>query len=297
MRSHPAEYELITPAGLDAVLRLMADEPGVWTPVAGGTEIMVQFSAGRLAPRRFVSVWGLPELRRMDENNGVLTIGGGCTFAQLRAHPAVQRHLPMLAKAASWTGSIANQNRATLAGNIVNASPAADSPPALLAYGAEVELISAAGTRRMPYAEFHLGYKKTALAANELLLAVHLPVGFEGWFQHARKTGARNAQAISKICVAAMGRLQGGRIAEVRIGMGAVAPTPLRLRQTEDILTGARIDTTWIDAPLIAEARRALVSEIAPIDDIRSTAEYRRMVAANLLEEFLRVFAASGLGA
>jgi CO/xanthine dehydrogenase FAD-binding subunit len=288
MRSHPAEYELVTPQSLHAALLVLADDPGRWTPVAGGTEIMVQFGAGRLNAHYLVNIWGLSELRQITETAETLIIGGGCTFSQLRVHPTLAKHFPLLAQAASWTGSIANQNRATIAGNIVNASPAADSPPALLAYDAELELISAHGTRRIAYADFHLGYKKTALVPGELLLSIHLQKRFDKWFSYARKTGARNAQAISKICIAAAGKLHGDRVVSIHIGMGAVAPVPLRLRNVEQVLTGMLLtDAT------IAQARRALAGEITPIDDIRSSADYRRQVAANLLEDFLRGFAAS----
>ncbi len=126
--------------------------------------------------------------------------------------------------AARWTGGIANQNRGTIGGNIVNASPAADSLPALLVYEAELILVSVRGERRLPYAGFHTGYKKTQLAADELIQAVCLPRRFSGYFTYARKVGARNAQAISKVCIAALGRLAGGVVEDVRIAMGSVAP-------------------------------------------------------------------------
>lgn len=287
MRSYPADYELVSPGNLDAVLHLMHEEPGQWTPIAGGTEIMVQFGAGRLAARKLVNIGNFPELREIVESDAALSVGGGCTFSQIHADARVQRHFPMLARCASWTGSIANQNRGTLAGNLANASPAADSPPALFAYGAEIELISVSGTRRLLYEQFHLGYKKTALAPDELIYRIHLPKNFAGMLSFVRKVGTRNAQAISKICVAAMARLEAGSFRELRIGMGSVAPAPMRLRETEQALLGRAID----DAS-IAEARSALLREIAPIDDIRSTAEYRRLVAANLIEEMLRTFAA-----
>lgn len=289
MRSYPADYELVSPGNLDAVLHLMRDEAGQWTPLAGGTEIMVQFGAGRLAARNLVNIGSLPELREIVETDAALSIGGGCTFSQIRADARVQQHFPMLARCASWTGSIANQNRATLAGNIANASPAADSPPALFAYGAEIELISAGGTRPLPYEHFHLGYKKTAIAPDELIYRVHLSKKFAGALSFVRKVGTRNAQAISKICVAATARLEAGSFRELRIGMGSIAPAPVRLTGTEQALLGRDID-----AASIADARTALLREIAPIDDIRSTAEYRRLVAANLIEEMLHTFAAAG---
>ncbi len=291
MRCDPTEYEMVSPGSLAGVLQLMDREPGQWLPVAGATEVMVLFSAGKLGARRLVNLWNLPELREIHEDADSLTLGGGCTFSQIRSCEAVQRHFPLLAQAASWTGSIANQNRATLAGNLANASPAADSPPALLAYDAELEVISARGQRRMAYVDFHLGYKRTALEPGELILSVTLKKHFASYFSYGRKTGARNAQAISKVCIAGVGRMREGRIEDVRIGIGAVAPTPLRLTQVEDFIRGKQIR-----AGVIVEARRVLNESIAPIDDIRSVAEYRRFVAANLLDEFLRGLADSGEG-
>ncbi len=289
MRSHPAEYEMVSPGSLEGVLRLMHDEPGKWLPVAGATEVMVMFSAGKLSARRFVNLWNLPELREIHEDAESLTLGGGCTFSQIRNCAAVSRHFPLLAQAASWTGSIANQNRATLAGNLANASPAADSPPALLAYEAELELVSARGTRQMAYSDFHLGYKRTALDPGELIRGIKLKKHYDGYFSYGRKTGARNAQAISKVCLAGVGLLREGQVEDVRIGLGAVAPTPIRVVEVERLLRGKQIGDE-----VVAEARRLLNEAIAPIDDIRSVAEYRRFVAGNLLEEFLRALAASG---
>lgn len=288
MRAHPAEYEFVSPDSLAGVLNILACEPGEWLPIAGGTEVMVQFSAGRLAARRLVNIWNIAELRQIVETASSLTIGGGCTFTQLREHPGVRKHFPILAQAGSWLGGIANQNRATIAGNIVNASPAADSPPALLAYDAELELISVSGTRKITYTDFHLGYKKTSLLPGELLLAIHLPKRFASWFSYTQKTGARNAQAIAKVSIAGVGKLRDDRVEGLQIGMGAVAPTPIRLRKIEEAL---------LEAPLtdknIANARHILAREIAPIDDIRSSREYRGCVAANLLEDFLCRLAAS----
>jgi OHCU decarboxylase len=282
---------MISPGSLGHVLQLIHEQPGEWLPVAGATEVMVLFSAGKLAARRLVNLWGLPELCEIQEDAETLTIGAGCAFSRIRECGAVKRHFPLLAQAASWTGGIANQNRATIAGNLANASPAADSPPALLAYDADLELISARGNRWVPYREFHLGYKKTALQRDELILSVRLKKHFDGYLSYGRKTGARNAQAISKVCMAGVGRVQCGRVEDIRIGMGAVAPVPLRLTAVEAVLQGARITEKTV-----TEARQALDAAISPIDDIRSLAEYRRFVAGNLLEEFLRKLAASGEG-
>lgn len=291
MRAVPAQYELVAPASLAAVLQLMAAEPGVWTPIAGGTELMVQFGAGRLQARKLVSIFDLPELRAIQMSAAWLTIGAGCTYTDIRKHSDITSEFPLLAKAAGWTGGIANQNRGTLGGNIVNGSPAADSPPALLAYGAELELISARGVRRLPYANFHTGYKTSVLAPDELVLAIHLPRNFQSHFHYSRKVGPRTAQAISKIAIACIGLLRDGKVADIRIGLASMLHAPMRCPGTEAALGGRRLDDVIIQA-----ARAALAAEVAPLDDIRSTARYRAHVAGNLLEEFLRGLQASEHG-
>jgi len=283
MRARPAEYELVAPGSLSAVLELLAKEPGAWLPIAGGTDVMVQYAAGKLAARQLVSIWNLAELRGVHATPQEIIIGAGCTYTDLRSNPLVFENFPLLCSAARWTGGIANQNRGTLGGNIVNASPAADSLPALLVYDADLLLIAARGTRRAPYADFHLSYRKTRLAPDELILAICLKPQFSEYYAHARKVGARNAQAISKVCLAALGKLDNGVIEDVRLALGSVAPIPLRLRETEKLLKGQRLD-----ANSIAAAKAAAAAEIRPIDDIRSTARYRAEVTGNLVAEFLR---------
>lgn len=287
MRARPAEYELIAPRHLPAVLSLLAQDPGTWVPIAGGTDLMVLYSAGKLSARKLVSIWNLPELRRIEETQDEIQIGAGCTYTDLRQNEIVRREFPLLSCAASWTGGIANQNRGTLGGNIVNASPAADSLPALLAYDAELLLASARGERRIPYSDFHVAYRKTHLGPDELIRAICLQKRFSGYYAHARKVGARNAQAIAKVCLAALGRLDTGVVKDIRLAMGSVAPVPLRLAETERL-----IKEKPIDPQLIAFARTAASAEIRPIDDIRSTARYRAAVAGNLVAEFLKQLAA-----
>jgi CO/xanthine dehydrogenase FAD-binding subunit len=251
-------------------------------PIAGGTELMVQYGAGKLGARKLVSLWSLPELRSIESSEQEVLIGAGCTYTDLRNDPVVAREFPLLARAASWTGSIANQNRGTLGGNIVNGSPAADSLPALLVYEADLLLASARGTRRLPYAEFHTGYKQNNLAADEIIRTIALQPRFAAYHSYTRKVGTRNAQAIAKLCLAGLGKVSGNRIEDVRLAIGSMAVTPVRLRRTEAILLGR----PW-SAALISEARQALEAEVAPIDDIRSTALYRLHVAGNLLQEFI----------
>jgi OHCU decarboxylase len=291
MRSDPAEYELVAPGSLAAVVSLLAQKPGEWVPIAGGTDVMVQYAAGKLPARRLVSLWNLPELRRIEVSETEVSVGAGCTYTDLREHPTIQREFSLLARAARWTGGVANQNRGTLGGNIVNASPAADSLPALLVYEADLILISSRGERRVPYVDFHTGYKQTLLTADELVRAICLPRRFAEYIAYSRKVGARNAQAISKVCIAGLGRMVGGVIDDIRIAAGSVAPTPLRLRKTERFLQGKPID-----AALLQEARKIAAAEIRPIDDIRSTSTYRSAVLGNLVAEFLQRLNARGHG-
>jgi len=289
MRSDPKDYELVAPGSLQAAVGLLARSPGEWLPIAGGTDIMVQYAAGKLASRKLLSIWNLAELRNIEVLANEIRVGAGCTYTNIREHEVIGREFPMLVSAARWTGGIANQNRGTLGGNIVNASPAADSLPALLAYDAELILISVRGERRISYAGFHTDYKKTRLAPDELIQAVCLPRRFSGYVCHARKVGSRNAQAISKVCIAALGRMAGQTVEDIHIAVGSVAPVPLRLSETELMLRGKVIDES-----LVSAAKKMAVAEIRPIDDIRSTAKYRAAVAGNLVAEFLNLLSADG---
>src|ERR1700681_4379859 len=277
MRSDPAEYRLVSPGNLRSVLSLLAGEPAQWLPIAGGTDVMVLYSAGKLPSRNLINIWNIPELRRIDVFPDTVRIGAACTYTALRKHDIVSREFPLLATAASWTGGIANQNRGTLGGNIANASPAADSLPALLVYDAELSLISVRGERRVAYRNFHTCYKQTAMAPEELILNISLPRRFAGYFSHARKVGARNAQAISKVCLAALGQITDGKIQDVRLALGSVAPVPIRLRETERAVAGGIIESS-----LLETVRKIVATEIRPIDEIRSTARYRTVVVSNL---------------
>jgi CO/xanthine dehydrogenase FAD-binding subunit len=266
-----------------AVAMLASDRgEGAWKPFAGGTDLMVLFEAGKLAHKRFISIWNLRELRGISESPEAVTIGAASTYADIRRHPAIAREFPLLQRAAAETGSIATQNRGTLGGNIANASPAADSPPALVVYDAELELISASGMRRIPYANFHRGYKRMDLRPDELIRTIRLPRRPGEWKQRYHKVGTRRAQAISKVCFAAAIDLDGRTVRDVRIALGSVAPIPFRAAATENLLRGQALNRD-----LIRAAGEMLAGEIAPIDDFRSTSRYRRRVAKNLVIDFL----------
>jgi CO/xanthine dehydrogenase FAD-binding subunit len=251
MRGFIPKYQLTTPASLADALALLRNEPGVWKPFAGGTDLMVLLEAGRLPHRNYINIWGLDELRGMEANESHVTLGALTTYTDVQANPILRDEFPMLCQAASETGGLAIQNRGTLGGNIINASPAADSPPALLAYDAEIELVSSGGSRWLPYHGFHTGYKEMHLGADELLSRIR--------------------------------RMNDGQISDTRIALGSVAPIVVRCVQTEDSLRGRKPD-----AETIAAACDTLLREISPIDDIRSTADYRLQVARNLLTDFVK---------
>ena len=282
MRGFVPDYELRLPSSLADALALLNSEPGVWKPCAGGTDLMVLLEAGKLDHRNYVNIWGLNELKGVAVTETSVTLGALTTYTEVQSNRILQSEFPMLCQAASETGGLAIQNRGTLGGNIVNASPAADSPPALLAYDAEIELTSTGGSRWLPYNGFHTGYKKMLIAPDELLTRIRLPRNTRSATHYYRKVGTRKAQAISKVCLAALARIDQGHIEEVRIALGSVAPIVVRCVQTENTLRGQKPGAETTEA-----ACANLSREISPIDYIRSTAKYRLQVAKNLLVDFL----------
>jgi len=281
MRSYVPDYELRVANRLDEALSFLAAGED-WSPIAGGTDLMVLLNAGKLFHRRFVSIKSIPELRTIEVSNDLISIGAAVTYRQIREHPVLHGEFPLLCQAASWTGGVANQNQGTLGGNIVNASPAADSAPPLLVHDARVRLISTAGERTVRYADFHRGYKNLQMNASELLCKIELPRRRAGWKYFGRKVGTRRAQAISKCSIALALELDSDVLAEVRLALGSVAPIPMRCVKTEEALRGKNLRAATIE-----RACEILRTEIAPIDDIRSTAAYRALVAENLLSNFL----------
>lgn len=282
MRTWLEPYEMRNARTLDDALTLLSDAPGQWTPFAGGTDLMVLLESGRLQARRLLNIWGIAELRGISIDDDAVRIPALTTYTDLLEHPVVAAEFPLVCDAARQTGAVAIQNRGTVGGNIANGSPAADLPPALLVYDAALEVASTRGRRTIEYHAFHTAYKRMDLAPDELIISVALPRGRTGWRQAYRKVGTRRAQAISKICFAAAADVRDGVVHDIRIALGSVAPTVIRARAAEAELRGRSLS-----ADTAARARGALAGDIAPIDDIRSTAAYRRLVAGNLLEEFL----------
>lgn len=273
----------LRPRSVEEALKARADHP-TWRVLAGGTDALVA-AARQPEPPGILDLFGLADLSTLTEPTPeVLRFGAAVTYAQVLGDPRVQTRLPLLHACAREVGALQIQNRGTLGGNLVTASPVGDTLPVWLALDATVEVGSVSGRRRLKIEQFITGYRQTALHPEELVLAVEVPLPLPEVTQFWRKVGTRRAQAISKVMVAAVGaRGPGGTLAWARVAIGAVADRPLRLRQTEQVLTRAAFDEG-----LKVRIRSAVADDIAPIDDVRSTAAYRGRVAANLVVQFAR---------
>ena len=278
----PVEPPVESPRTLSQALDVLRDGDA-WRPIAGGTDVMVQIT-GELgpAPERVLDIWHLDELRGIELDGTDLVLGALTTYTQIRNSDLCHQHLPALVEAAATIGAAQIQNRGTLGGNVVNASPAGDTLPLLLAADARLVLVSANGERSVDAADFWPAYRETARRPDELLKQVRIPLR-RGREVRFRKVGTRRAQAISKVVMALAWREDGGVWRDVRVGVGSVAPTPIRARETERVLEGAAPRESTAD-----HAATTIAAEVHPIDDVRSTADYRRVVTARILHRLLR---------
>ena len=278
----PVEPPVVSPTSLDEALGLLAAADGL-RPIAGGTDLMVQIT-GEIGPppARVLDIWHLDELRGINIDDGHLVIGALATYTEIRNSESVISNVPALAECAATIGSAQIQNRGTIGGNVVNASPAGDTLPVLLATDAQIMLRSVAGERVVRAADFWPSYRVTARQPDELVTAVRIPLP-PGRQVRFRKVGTRRAQAISKVMLALAWREDGGVWRDVRVAVGSVAPTPVRAKQTEGVLEGAAPRETTAD-----HAAATIAEEVHPIDDVRSTADYRRVVTARILHRMLR---------
>jgi CO/xanthine dehydrogenase FAD-binding subunit len=268
MRAPTSTFELVEPRSLAHALALLRDAQPI-VPLAGCTDVYVALNAGAAPGARYLNLLPLDSLRGIGRKDGIVSIGALTTFGEIARSALLARHLPSLVAAAREIGAVQIQNRGTIGGNVANGSPAGDSLPVLAATEAVVVLRSAAGTRRVRFTSFYEGYRRTLMRPDELIAAIEIPrVEGRQWF---RKVGARAAQTISKVVIAAV------RAERPRVAFGSLAPTVIRVPRAEEVLaSGGTID----------EAVAALDAEISPIDDLRSTAAYRRRVAGNLLRQF-----------
>jgi len=274
-----------SPTRLEAAYALLADASAAWRPLAGGTDLMVQMT-GEIGepPDRVLDIWALDELRGIAVESDALVIGALATYTELRQSPLVAEFVPALAEAAATIGAAQIQNRGTLGGNIANASPAGDTLPVLLALGAQIVLGCAAGERTVAADDFWTGYRTTARRPDELVVRIRVPLASDRVVRF-RKIGTRRAQAISKVVMALAWRstTDEGPWTDVRLALGSVAATTIRAAGAESVLEGARPTRETADA-----AAAALTGELQPIDDVRSTADYRRTVAGRVLHRLIR---------
>jgi len=277
----PFEPAVDSPRQLSEAYRLLAD--GAPQPIAGGTDLMVQIT-GELGepPQRVLDIWHLDELRGIRVEGDGLVLGALTTYTEIRRSPLVAEFLPALAEAAATIGAAQIQNRGTLGGNVVNASPAGDTLPILVATGAQIVLGSARGERTVAADEFWTAYRRTARGDDELVLRLRIPLVHDREVRF-RKIGTRRAQAISKVVIALVWRPGEGHWTDVRLALGSIAATPVRAPRAEAVLEGAAPDRATAD-----RAAEALASEIHPIDDVRSTADYRRAAASRVLHRLIR---------
>jgi carbon-monoxide dehydrogenase medium subunit len=282
LRPYLDDYRWIRPKSLSEALEALGGGESI-RPLAGGTDLMVYLYSGALAPCTFLDLQALEELGAPIGWNGGLRLSPLATYHQVRQDARLREEYPLLGRAAREVGGLAIQACGTWAGNIANASPAADGVPALMAYEAELELRSRRGARTVPLADFYQGYKQVEAKPDELITAIRLPPPAPERREYYRKVGTRRFQAISKTLLCGWIRLDADRrIPDLRLVLASVAPYTLRARQTE-----RELRNKVLSRPLIDSACSALQDEIRPIDDIRSTERYRRTVTSNLLREFL----------
>jgi CO/xanthine dehydrogenase FAD-binding subunit len=280
-----SEQQVHTPDGLDDALRFLSDHRGEgWRSLAGGTDAMMSLYRDHTGGNRWLNLSRLrPQLAGVRHDDGQLRIGALTTMAELRNSPWLDEVCPLIRQSAAAVGAAQIQNRATVGGNIVNGSPAGDTLPVWLALDAELELLSTRGCRRIRYDQFMTGYRRTVLAPDELLAAILIsPRPAAESRMYFRKVAPRAAQGISKLVFAAIVDLIDGRLRNVRLAFGSLGPTTLRARTAEQ-----RAEGEPPSLELGEQAAELLTRDLTPIDDHRSTADYRLRVAKNLVREFL----------
>ena len=268
--------KFIQPKNLQDALKECAKT--LYPIIAGGTDLVAQWKVGVGRPAGVISVCGISGLKKIAAQDHLIKIGSIATHTDIIGSEIVQKYLPALVQACKTIGSVQIQNRGTIGGNVMNASPAGDTLPVLLAYETDVELAGIKGKRRVPFDKFYTGYRKTVVGAGEIITKFVIKKPVAGEYAEFIKIGTRQAQAISKVCACFRYNPRGRSM----IAFGSVAPTPIRCPKTEAFLAGRKLDKETIES-----AAKLVQEEIAPIDDIRSDASYRRHICGILLKRFL----------
>ena len=281
MRGDAKSMTVLSPRSAKEALASYAKVPSA-LPLAGGTDLMVGWNVGLLNGRAVLDLSRVSEWKKIRVEKHGIEIGSLVTHAAIQRHAVLAKRFPLLAAACATVGAAQIQNRGTLGGNIANASPAGDSFPPLAVYEAVVRVAGPSGKRDIPFLHVFRGVKKTALAPGELIESVYLPFPKAGARGAFRKVGTRMAQAISKTMFAGLIWIEKNKIKDVRLAFGSMAPTVRRLKAVESALNGKAPTAANIQA-----ASALLGDDVSPIDDIRSTREYRLVVSRNILTAFL----------
>ena len=274
--------EHFNPTTLKQALKIKARHKSGVTVVAGGTDFMVALKLGRPPPARVMDITGIKELKKIEVQKGSLYVGACATFTDILESGEVKERAPLLAAVAREVGARQIRNRATIGGNVASGSPAGDSQPALWVLNASVVIVGRDGERSVRMRKFYTGYRQSVLEDDEIILGFRIARPRGVYVSEFFKVGARRAQAISKISLACMAKIKGKVFEDVRLAAGSVAPVVIGLRETEKYLKGRRIRKSVIE-----KARKLAMDEVTPIDDVRSTALYRRTVTGNLVARFL----------
>ncbi len=277
------EVKYFQPRSLEELTTVMGQLPAGFQTVAGTTDFIPQARRGVPYPTAILDISRVEEFKQVTKADGRIQVGAAVTMAELLANEIIVADCPVLASAAKSLGSPLTRNRATIGGNIANASPSADTAPALLVLGATVHFLGTDGsTRELPLSEFFLDYKKTAMNKGELITGFSFPVpDADCWYRFA-KVGQRDGAAISVVNMAVMVKKDGKSCADLAVAFGAVGPVPLRACTVEKTAKGGQCGDDFI-----AACKKAVQEDISPISDIRGSGEYRRYVAANVLARAL----------
>ncbi len=285
VNAHPGlpDFDYIKPASLAEAAKFLARRAGEARPLLGGTDIFVRMRDGVWKDRFLVDVKGLPGLREMAYDPGAgLTIGAAVNMNRVIDHPAVREHYPLLAEASRSVASYQLRTRATIAGNICNASPAGDTIGACLVYGAGLRVYGVHGDRQEALATFFAGPGKTVLQAGDIVTAIHFPSPPTPQAGRYIKLGRNALSDLSIVGVTVLGYPDGDLVSgyRFRLALASVAPTPLVPEQAEAILANAPLSPETI-----AEAAQAAMEACAPIDDVRGSALYRKAMVRSLVQK------------
>jgi CO/xanthine dehydrogenase FAD-binding subunit len=266
---------------LKEALNARKDHP-TYKILAGGTDLCVLMNAGVIKPEGLISIWGLDGLKEITEEGDSISIGALATHTQVAENENVIKYFSSLSQACKSVGARQIQNRGTIGGNVMNASPAGDTLPVLLAYDAEIEVSNTEGSRLIPFTAFYTGYRQTALKDDEMVTHIKIKKPEANEKAAFIKIGTRKAQAISKVMACFRMGLDGDVIKSFAAAYGSVAAVPVRVTALEEFLIGKQLNET-----IIQEAIQITKDNLHPIDDIRSTAEYRKHVCGVMVKRFL----------